>query len=55
MSFLVVGQEAGERLQAPPGERLIERFGSGGGRRDDELLVVNHHAAGTATRPLRVQ
>jgi hypothetical protein len=36
----VVGEVVGEFAQAPPGERLVEGFGSGAGRRDDERFVV---------------
>jgi hypothetical protein len=51
----VVGEVVGEFPQAPPGERLVEGFGSGAGRRDDERFVVFTDQAGTATGPPRVE
>jgi hypothetical protein len=50
-----VVEVVGEFAQAPPSERLAEKFRFSVGRRDDERLIVRTDQAGTATRPPRVQ
>ena len=52
---LVVAQIGGQLAQAPPRERQPQRLRARRGRLDNEVLVISGDAAGTATRPPRVQ
>ena len=52
---LVVAQICGQLAQAPPREWQPQRLRALRGRGDDEVLVLSGDAAGTATRPPRVQ